>query len=238
VHQAANTHRHHESQQMKRTLVILADRTFGLTGPLPAADELQGQLVEAALKDTVAVCQGVSFGPGSPAPSWLLAYPDRREWYARIAADYWLLVPQMGTTLAQRLDNALLFLAPDPEDETLFIGLRTPQLSARDLQHAFIALGQRGACLGPTTAGGVYALGIRGRWPTGLLQQVRWDEPAAEADVRRLFRRLRVGVAVLDQMEALADVTQVRQLIGERPGIDLQATPFLEQLTRKLGLTD
>jgi len=223
---------------MKRTLVILADRTFGLTHPLPPEDEFQAELVEAALKDTVAVCQGVSFGPGSPTPSWLLAYPDRRDWYARVAADYWLLVPQMGATLAQRLDNVLLFLAPAPDDETLFLGVRTPQLSARDLQHAFIALGQRGACLGPTPAGGVYALGIRGRWPTGVLQQVRWDQPAAEADVRRLFRRLRLGVAVLDALEVVTAAPQVRQLVGEGLEIDRRVMPFLEQLTRKLGLTD
>jgi len=135
--------------------------------------------VEASLKDTVAVCQEFRPGPGAPPPSWLLAYPDRREWYSQITADYWLLVPQMGATLAQRLDNLLLFLAPGAEDETLIVGLRTPQLSTRDLHHAFIALGQRGACVGPTGAGGVYALGIRGRWPTGVLQQVRWHERSA-----------------------------------------------------------
>ncbi len=221
---------------MKRTLAILADQTFGLTEPLPAADGFQSELVEASLKDTVAVCQEFRPGPGAPPPSWLLAYPDRREWYSQITADYWLLVPQMGATLAQRLDNLLLFLAPGAEDETLIVGLRTPQLSTRDLHHAFIALGQRGACVGPTGAGGVYALGIRGRWPTGVLQQVRWHERTAVADLRRLFRRLHVGVGVLDEREALCEAAQVQRLIGDRPAIDRQATPFLQQLARKLGL--
>lgn len=224
---------------MKRTLIILADKTFGLTGASPTDDDFQSRLVEASLKDTVAVCQQVGHTPAAaPAPHLVLAYPDRRDWHSHIAADFWLLVPQMGATLAQRLDNLLLFIAPAPEDETLIVGLRTPQISARDLEHAFIALGQRGACLGPTRAGGVYALGIRGRWPTGVLQQVPWNEPGALSGARRLFRSLRIGLALLDEREAVVQPTQVCDLIAENPAIDRPATPFLKQLARTVGLSN
>ena len=220
---------------MKRTLVLLADPTLGLTGPAPAGDDFQAQLVEAGLKDTLAVCHEVHPGSGSPPPGLVLAYPDRRDWYAQVAPQYWLLVPQMGANLAQRLDNILLFLSPTPEDETLILGPRTPHVAARDLQHAFIALGQRGACLGPTLSGGVYALGIRGRWPTGVLQQVRWQAAAAASDLRRLFRKLRLGIAMLDKLEALSDPAQVARVVDERLAIDRPALPFMKQLARRLG---
>jgi len=221
---------------MKRTLVVLADEAFGLTRPLPGGDEFQTDLVEAALKDILKVCQEVQPGPGSPPPHLLLVYPDRRDWHAQIAANYWLLVPQMGLNLAQRLDNVLLLLAPAPDDETIFLGVRTPHLTARALQHAFIALGQRGTCLGPTPDGGAYALGIKGRWPTGVLQQVRWHEPEASEDLKRLFRRLQIGVALLDEMAPLVAPTHVGELTGARPAIDRPALPFLKQIARKRGL--
>src|SRR3989304_2268914 len=155
---------------MKRILVVVADDTFGLIEPFPPQDDCRAQLSEATFKDTLALCQSLTLGPGWPPPNLVLAYSGNREWYARCAANYWLIVPQMGTTLAQRLDN-------------LLIGPRPPQLEHRALQHAFIALGQRGACLGPTPEGGIYAIGIRGRWPAGVLQQVRWHDRHAMIDL-------------------------------------------------------
>lgn len=221
---------------MKRTLVVLADHGFGLTGPLPPGDEFQTELVEAALKDTLRLCQDVTPTPGTPPLHLLLAYPDRRDWHSQIAANFWLLVPQMGLNLAQRLDNVLLFLAPAPDDETLILGLRTPHLTPRAVQHAFVALGQRGACVGPTPAGEAYALGLRGRWPTGVLQQVRWDEREAVADLKRALRRLNVGLALLEEMEPVTGEAQVCALANERPAIDQPTIPFLKQLARKWSL--
>ena len=49
---------------MKRTLVVLADRAFGLTGPLPPDDDFQAQVLEAVLKDSLALYQRLDFGPG------------------------------------------------------------------------------------------------------------------------------------------------------------------------------
>jgi glycosyltransferase A (GT-A) superfamily protein (DUF2064 family) len=173
-------------------------------------------------------------GAGAALPQLHLVYPDRRDWYAQVTTGSWLLVPRLGSTLAQCLDNALLFVAPEPDDETLFLGVRTPHLTTRALEHALIGLSQRGACLGPTPSGGIYAVGIRGRWPTGVLQQVRWHDGHAVADLRQVFRRLKIGVALLEEMQPLAAPVHVRELVASRSVAERDPTPFLDQLVRKL----
>ena len=221
---------------MKRTLVVLADGAFGLTAPLPLDDEFQAALLEAALKDTLTLCQKLDFGPGWAPPQCVLSYSGDRDWHAQRAGVTWLLVPQMGLTLSQKLDNLLIALTPEPDDETLFLGPRTPHLALRDLQHIFIALHQQGTGVGATAAGGIYALGIRGRWPTGVLQQVRWQEPQAVHDVQQAFRRLRVGVAMLEEANPLADREALLRLLDDVPACDVQAFPFLKSMARKTGL--
>jgi glycosyltransferase A (GT-A) superfamily protein (DUF2064 family) len=220
---------------MKRTLLIVADPDFGLTEPLASPDALQGQLVEAGLKDTIARCDAVRPGAAATLPQLHLVYPDRRDWYAQITSGSWLLVPRLGSTLAQCLDNALLFVAPEPEDETLFVGVRTPHLTTRAFEHALIGLSQRGACVGPTPSGGVYAVGIRGRWPTGVLQQVRWHDGHAAADLRHVFRQLRIGVALLEEMQPLTAASHVQELVASHSARDRDPTPFLDQLARRLA---
>lgn len=215
---------------MKRVLVVVADTTFGLTEPLPPEDGSQTDLIEAALKDTLGICQDLSFGPGWDPPELVLCYSGDRARYAPLLANYWLLVPQMGSSPAQRLDNILIVLAPDPDDEILFIGVRTPQLEPRALQHAFIGIAQRGACLGPTARGGVYAIGIRGRWPTGVLEQVRWHDPRAMGDLQRVFRRLKLGLAILEETDPLQTCEEATDAIREMPPCDRDNLPFLRNL--------
>jgi glycosyltransferase A (GT-A) superfamily protein (DUF2064 family) len=221
---------------MKRTLIVLADPAFGLIEPLPPGDDFQAQLVEAALKDSLALWQGLDFGPGFPLPALMLAYTGDRQWYAPRASGSWLLVPQMGLSTGQRLDNLLIMLTPEPEDETLFLGMRTPQLTLRDLQRAFIALHQQGTCLGATPAGGVYALGVRGRWPTGLLAPVHWHAPQSAGDVQRSLRKLKVGVAPLEAVEPLVSREDVVKLLTDVPAYDGHAFPFLKSMARQAGL--
>ena len=221
---------------MKRTLVILADPAFSLIEPLPPGDDFQAQLLEAALKDSLALWQQLDFGPGWPAPSLALSYPGDRKWYAQRASGSWLLVPQMGLTPAQRLDNGLIMLSPEPDDETLILGPRTPHLTLRDLQHAYIALHQQGTCVGPTPAGGVYALGVRGRWPTGALQRVRWHAKQAVHDAQQAFRKLHAGVALLEVVQPLAGPEDVLQLLTDVPAYDRHAFPFLKSMARQAGL--
>jgi hypothetical protein len=220
---------------MKRVLVVLADYTFGLTQPLPTHEAPDRQMWEAALKDTIALCQDLDPGPGAPVPDLVLAYTGDRSWHSQIAPNYWLLVPQMGATLTQVLDNLLIFLSPQPDDEVLILGPRTPHLNPRALAQAYIALGQRGACLGATPAGGVYALGIRGRWPSGVMADVRWTEGSAAAEVTRVFRRLKLGLALLEELEPGAELRQILTLADEPPIVDRRPIPFLRQLGRKLN---
>lgn len=220
---------------MKRRLAIVADTSFGLVASSGGGDDLQDQLTAAALKDSLQLCQDVQFGPGG-TPELLLAYSGARDFYARIAPQYCLLVPQMGMTLAQVLDNLMIFLAPDPDDITLIIGPRTPHLGPQALQRAFAGIQEQGAGVGATPAGNVYAIGFRGRWPAGVLGRVRWDSPQAARDVQQTFKRLRVGVAILDKVESLRDTQHAAVVLADIPACDADGLVFLRQLVRKLGI--
>lgn len=221
---------------MKRKLAIVVDSSFGLAAPFGGAGEVQDEFFAAALKDSLQLCQNLQFGPGCKPPDLLLAYSGARDFYARIAPQYCLLVPQMGMTLAQVLDNLLIFLGPEPDDETLIIGPRTPHLGTQALQRAFACVQEQGACLGATPSGQVYAIGFRGRWPAGVLGRVRWDAPQAARDVQQAFKRLHVQTALLEKVESLQDSGQVAGVLAAIPDCDATGLVFLRQLVRKLGM--
>lgn len=204
---------------MNRRLVVVADRN---ARPVFCPGDLsteQPGLSETLFKDTLAL-SGLLHAGTPDAPELVLAYYGERAWYQHRASSYWLLLPQMGSTVAQCLDNILIALAPEPDDETLFLGTRTPHLPCRLLEQAFDGLARFDAIVGPCEQGGVYLMGVRGRWPTGCLAEVDWQGQRVLPELRQALRRTRLNYAVMDKHYGVydaRDLERLRQHLGEYP---------------------
>jgi len=197
---------------MNRRLVVVADRNaHPVFCPGESGVAEQPELSQVFLKDTLALSSSLHAGTAD-APALILAYCGEREWYQHRASSYWLLLPQMGSTVAQWLDNVLIALAPEPDDETVFLGTRTPHLSCRLLEQAFDGLARFDSVVGPCEQGSVYLLGVRGRWPTGCLADADWQGKRTLPDVRQALRRARLSCAALDRHYGLYDTDDLERL--------------------------
>lgn len=198
---------------MNRRIVVIAEQDLGLAElPCDQEPELAGVFRELLLKDTIALCQSLNLGPLETPPALVLAYGQDRMWYQQRVSGFWLLLPQMGNTLAQCLDNVLIALAPAPDDETIFLGCRAPHLPTRVLQHTFSALSRFDSVIGPCERAGIYLLGVRGRWPAGILGEVQWAGTRTANDLRKKLTRARLGCGMLDKTYPLMGLDDVRRL--------------------------
>ena len=225
---------------MKRTLVLLAGRTRGPgehnlgctdTGEDANAPEA---LYDAAFRDTVLRAEGLGGGPGETPPRLVLAYHGERAWFEQRTSSQWLLLPQMGFDLGQHLDNLLIVLGNAAEDRTIFIGPCTPHLPLRTLESGFISLGQRDVLVGPREQAGVYLIGVRGRWPSGLLRGVRWHTPHARADLLKKFRSTRLSVGLLEESYTVRGDSDLRRLKSDFGVFPDRSLPNLRRLAEKL----
>ncbi|MEN6301786.1 MAG: DUF2064 domain-containing protein [Armatimonadia bacterium] len=215
---------------MNRRLVVVADRNaHPVFCPGEPNTTLQPEVSEALFRDTLALSGSLHAGTAD-APALVLAYYGERVWYQHRTSSYWLLLPQMGSTVAQLLDNVLISLALEPDDETIFLGTRTPHLSCRLLEQAFDGLARFDAIIGPCEQSGVYLLGVRGRWPTGCLAEVDWQGKRILPDLRQAMRRARLNYAALDKHDGLYDAEDLERLhlrLGEYPESTLKNTRHL-----------
>jgi len=220
---------------MKRTLVVIPghdlDGSRGLsdTEMAPGAG-LCERLREVVFRDTVAFAESLPQALGGVELELVMAYAGDRAWYEQRTSAQWLVVPRMGTDLAQCLDNMLIMLDAHQDDQTIFIGANTPHLQPTALHEAYISLGQRQAVVGPCEGGGLYLLGARGRWPCGILANVRWTTAHAQQDVLKVFRRSRVSVGLLDEVYRLRtepDLSRLAADLGVYPDRALGNIRFL-----------
>ncbi|MGE5531069.1 MAG: DUF2064 domain-containing protein [Bacteroidota bacterium] len=221
---------------MKRTLVVLSE-PYPVPQSSPDSSEAVPfcaasfeRVAEAALRDTLAAAEALSLGPGREPPHLVLAYSGDRSWYQRRASSHWLLLPRMGSTIEQHLDNLLISLGVQPEQQTIFLSPRTPHLRMRQLQHAYLSLDQRQVVVGPCEGSGLYLLGVSGRWPCGLLNGTRWQTGHVEADLLKAFKRASLTARVLDELYELrhdSDLQRLAQDLGLLPDWALPNLRFL-----------
>ncbi|MGH9395908.1 MAG: TIGR04282 family arsenosugar biosynthesis glycosyltransferase [Terriglobia bacterium] len=128
--------------------------------------------------------------------------------------------PQRGRDLGQRLQHAFRKLLLE-HSRVVAIGTDSPELSVRILLHAFRALLQSDAVLGPCPDGGYYLVGLRqragpglapGREPPGaLFRGILWGTSAAFRDTMRNFDRHGLSCA---RLEPLEDIDRPEDLKG------------------------
>jgi len=90
---------------------------------------------------------------------------------------------QIGSSFAERLENAIEALAKLGYDELVLIGRDCPQLEIQDVAEAFARLADHRLILGPDHRGGCYLIGIRMR-DRHLLGDVHWKRNIDFAELR------------------------------------------------------
>ena len=102
-----------------------------------------------------------------------------RNAVAALAGVELVLVPpaaQAGTEFGEKLEAAFRKAAQSGYEEIVAVPGDVPEITARDLTAAFLALSQSGTVLGPSRDGGVWLIGLRAGAvsPTDFFGRVPW----------------------------------------------------------------
>jgi rSAM/selenodomain-associated transferase 1 len=169
----------------------------------PLSAEQAAQLYECFLRDTLDVARAVS------GVVRLIAYlpHDECEYFRRLAPDFDLL-PQIGASLGERLDNALTYCLDDRYERAVIMDSDSPTLPSAYVARAFDALEEADVTLGPCEDGGYYLIGLKRPQPR-LLREVRMSTPNVLRDTLALAKQDSLRVALLP---AWYDVDTVQEL--------------------------
>lgn len=180
----------------------LAGRTkTRLSPPLTPAEA--AQLYETFLRDTLDIVRDVA------GVERIIAYlPEEAEDYFRTLAPDFGLLPQCGSDLGARLDNALTHCLTNDFERAVIMNSDSPTLPAEHLRQAFVALETADVVLGPCEDGGYYLIGLNGPAPR-LLRDVEMSTPTVTRDTLTLAAE--EGLR-LTQLPAWYDVDTVVEL--------------------------
>jgi len=137
--------------------------------------------------------------------------------------------PQVGSSFAARLENAVATVTELGYNEVVLIGRDCPQLEVDDVAEAFAQLADHRLVLGPDHRGGCYLIGVRTR-DRRLLGSVRWNRNTDFAELSGRCRRGSVHtLAVKHDLDSWADVAS---LAGSGGAVAQLAVFFIRVLTR------
>jgi glycosyltransferase A (GT-A) superfamily protein (DUF2064 family) len=136
----------------------------------PCTPAQAAAVARAALEDTVAAAGAAAFVRRTLVIRGRYRPPEG-----------WLVAPQRGLTLGQRVDCAFADTAADPL-ATVLIGMDTPQVTADLLDHCVRLLRGIDAVLGRAEDGGWWLLGLRDPSRAGLIR----DIPTSRSDTGSL----------------------------------------------------
>jgi rSAM/selenodomain-associated transferase 1 len=170
---------------MRQALLVMAkDARAGqvktrLCPPLTA--EMAARLYECFLLDVLDLVAGV---PGVD-PVVAFSPAEAREEFSRLTVGRFLLIPQQGADLGERLENSFRVLFQRGYDRVAAVSTDSPDLPAEYLQEAFSRLEEARVVLGPCPDGGYYLIGLSGLIPE-LFRDMPWstDRVIPETDAR------------------------------------------------------
>lgn len=122
------------------------------------------------------------------------------------------LLPQVGQTLGERLDNALAQCLNDGFYQVIVMGSDSPTLPVADLSRAFELLCHSDLILGPCDDGGYFLIGLTQPRPY-LLRQVEMSTESVLRDTLRLAEEAELSVVLLPawyDVDTFGDLQRVR----------------------------
>jgi rSAM/selenodomain-associated transferase 2/rSAM/selenodomain-associated transferase 1 len=140
----------------------------------------------------------------SRLPDWVrthLFYSEREDEKAMTqwAPSAFRLVPQHGTTLGDRIENAFARIFRSGSQKAVILGTDIPDISAELIQHAITALNVADVVIGPTHDGGYYLLGMKRHIPE-LFDGIPWSTDAVCERTLATVASLGLRVEILHEL--------------------------------------
>jgi glycosyltransferase A (GT-A) superfamily protein (DUF2064 family) len=204
-----------------RLLVVAKAPVAGLAKTRLGAEvgmQRAAELAAAALLDTIRTCTtAVGADRCRLALEGDLAAATDADRLAA-ALDGWVVFPQRGDGLAERLAASHADLADEAPGAVVQIGMDTPQVTSAHLCEVIDGLSTDDAVLGEAEDGGWWVLGLDEPRHAELLRGVPMSMPATGTATRRTLERagLVVGrAAVLRDVDRAADAEAVAAICPE-----------------------
>ncbi len=148
-------------------------------------------MYECLLRDTLDIARAVP-----QVARWIAYAPvDDAGYFQNLAPDF-RLVPQVGASLGERLDNALAHCLQNGFTRAVIMDSDSPTLPADYLARAFVELQQADVVLGPSEDGGYYLIGLKQPQPR-LLRGVQMSTPNVLRDTLAIAEQEHLRVARL-----------------------------------------
>jgi uncharacterized protein len=209
----------------RNALLVLAKRPAPgqtktrLTPPLSL--EQAAALYECLLRDTLDLIRRVP----DVQPAIAFLPEDARGYFATLAPDFELL-PQLGSDLGARLDNALSHTLAQGFEQVAIMNSDGPTLPLSSLIAAFEALGNGAdVVLGPADDGGYYLIGLKQPAPR-LLREVRMSTSTVLADTLALAADEKLAVSLLPAWYDVDDMVSLERLQAELATAPAEIAPW------------
>ena len=178
-------------------------------------DDRAAEVCRCALLDTLALALSIS--DVAHALSYAPPTDDARRYFEDIAPAF-LLMPQSGATLGERLSDTLAhFLSRF--SPVVVIGSDGPDLPAAFVTRAFDILRNRSdVVLGPANDGGYYLIGMRSMQPI-LFERIDWSTEAVARQTRERAGEAALILVELPHWHDLDTVADLQALVD--PGAPL-----------------
>ncbi|HEY5670397.1 MAG TPA: TIGR04282 family arsenosugar biosynthesis glycosyltransferase [Anaerolineales bacterium] len=182
----------------------------------PLSPKAAGGLYECFLLDTLDLVRQV------PDVHKVIAFTPKSAsgYFSKLAADF-ELIPQTGSNLGSRLDNALSYYLLNGFTQVVIMNSDGPTLPVEYLIKAHKALAQVDVVLGPSEDGGYYLIGLKKPAPR-LLRDVHMSTPRVTSDTLRIADSLGLRVHLLPGWYDIDDVETLDRLL-----VDLEQSPRL-----------
>jgi rSAM/selenodomain-associated transferase 1 len=176
----------------------------------PLQPEQASDLYECLLKDTLDLIRTVK--QVQPVIAFL---PTRAKGYFQQLAPDFDLIPQEGTDLGARLDNAISTYLSRGYERVVIMNSDGPTLPLDYLAQAFAALESgRDVVLGPCDDGGYYLIGVKQAVPR-LLRDVQMSTSTVTADTIALAIEQNLRVHLLPAWYDVDNATSLLRLVRE-----------------------
>jgi rSAM/selenodomain-associated transferase 1 len=125
-------------------------------------------------------------------------------------AGHYRIVPQQGSDLGERMENAFLRCFSEGFERALLIGSDLPDLAPAVLQNAMASLAEHDAVIGPASDGGYYLIGFHSRTLLPrVFQGIPWSTETVFQETMAILKKSALSV---DQAPTWNDVDTVEDL--------------------------
>ena len=157
-----------------------------------------------------------------------------------VAPDRFRFVAQEGSSLGERLEHSFARLLRDDDSLAAVIGSDSPDIPLTFVKRAFLKLKHKDVVLGPTSDGGYYLIGLKGRRPE-LFSGPVWSTGAVLEQTLEIVRDRRLSCSLLPLWYDVDDAHTLALLRGMLLGRQIERGDRLrhtERVMREIASRD